>query len=101
MDSNIEKLISKRFQTTMIGALYQFEKNFGYLWGIDIDNDDDLTDNQLDMREIWDYTRNSILNNGNNQLRKVIHDLDTMIGPIKYNYTLKQKQNPHKEEEKQ
>ena len=85
MDPNIEALITKRFQTTMIGALYQFEKNFGYLWGIDLD-EYKLNNRQLDMRDAWEDTRNSILNNGNNQLRQVLNDLDKIIGSTKYHY---------------
>lgn len=85
MDPSIEALIKKRFQTTMIGALYQFEKNFGYLWGIDLD-EYKLNNHQLDMRDAWEDTRNSILNNGNNQLRQILNDLDKIIGSTKYNY---------------
>lgn len=87
MDPNIEALITKRFQTTMIGALYQFEKNFGYLWGIDLD-EDELSNRQLDMRDSWEDTRNSILNNGNNQLRQVVSELTKLLGTPKYHYKL-------------
>ena len=33
MNDEQNKILTKRFQTTMIGALYEFEKTFGYLWG--------------------------------------------------------------------
>lgn len=85
MDSSIEALITKRFQTTMIGSLYQFEKNFGYLWGIDLD-EEKLNNHQLDMRDAWEDTRNSILNNGNNQLRQVLNEIDKIIGSTRYHY---------------
>lgn len=84
--NNITKdILTKRFQTTMIGALYEFENNFGHLWGIDED-DNKVTEKQEKLREIWEYTRNSILNNGNNQLRKCISDLEKTTDSVKYNY---------------
>jgi len=58
----------KKFQTTMIGSLARFEKVFGYLW----ENESKEADKFLDM---WEYTRNSILNNGNKQARAAIEDL--------------------------
>lgn len=57
----------KRFQTTMIGALARFEDNFGYVWEQQPDNSK-IWDN-------WEYTRNSILNNGNKQARAAIEDI--------------------------
>ena len=33
MDNESKLILTKRFQTTMIGALFEFEKTFGYLWG--------------------------------------------------------------------
>jgi len=96
MDPNIEALLTKRFQTTMIGALYQFEKNFGHLWGIDLE-EDELSNRQLDMRDSWEDTRNSILNNGNNQLRQIINELSKLIGSPKYHYKLF-KHNPNNED---
>lgn len=68
-------IITKRLQTTMIGAIYQFEENFGYLWGLDKD-ENELTEQEHRFRLKWEDTRNQILNNGNNQLRKCINELD-------------------------
>lgn len=92
--NNVEKnILTKRFQTTMIGALSEFEDNFGYLWGID-NNDSSLTERQQQFRDKWEYTRNKILNNGNNQLRKCIVDLEKTQGNnVKYNYRFKKGQN--------
>lgn len=88
--SNIDKdILMKRFQTTMIGALYVFEENFGYLWGLDKD-DDELTDKEIQFKNIWEETRNKILNNGNNQFRKCVADLEKN-NTIKYNYKFKNK----------
>lgn len=85
MDNSSKMILTKRFQTTMIGALFEFEKTFGYLWGQDKD-EKDLTDKELDFLDRWDVVRNQILNNGNNQLRKAIADLSKIDGNIKYNY---------------
>lgn len=89
MDNLQKNVLTKRFQTTMIGALFEFEQNFGYLWGLDKD-ERDLTDQQEKFRSLWEDTRNQILNNGNNQLRKCLSDLEKLdTNNIKYNYNLK------------
>lgn len=81
--TDIDKaILTKRFQTTMIGALFEFEKAFGHLWGQDKD-DEDLTNKELEFLDKWDIVRNQILNNGNNQLRKAISDLGHSV---KYKY---------------
>lgn len=86
MRDDYTELLTKRFQTTMIGALYEFEKVFGYLWGQD-KNPDFLSENEEDFRNRWESVRNQILNNGNNQLRKCLNDLDKLINNNnKYHY---------------
>lgn len=92
MDDILKLILTKRFQTTMIGALFEFEKNFGYLWGHN-KNEDELTDMELDFLDRWDMVRNQILNNGNNQLRKAISDLSKNIGNHKYHYTFRTSNN--------
>jgi hypothetical protein len=57
----------KKFQTTMIGALARFEDSFGHFWENEPDNSP-VWDN-------WEYTRNSILNNGNKQARAAIDEV--------------------------
>lgn len=85
MDNQSKNILTKRFQTTMIGALFEFEKAFGYLWGQD-KNEESLTENELEFLDRWDSVRNQILNNGNNQLRKAISDLSKYNGNIQYKY---------------
>lgn len=70
---NIIHQLSKRFQTTIIGSLARFEDNFGYLWGID--SDKERTDKQKEFLDLWEYTRTSILNHGNNQMRDAIDEV--------------------------
>jgi hypothetical protein len=87
MDKQQQNILTKRFQTTMIGALFEFEKAFGYLWGHHKDDHEDLTNSESDFLDLWDNVRNQILNNGNNQLRKAISDLDKCDGKnVKYHY---------------
>lgn len=85
MKDNYTELLTKRFQTTMIGALYEFEKVFGYLWGQN-KNPDFLSESEEDFRDRWESVRNQILNNGNNQLRKCLNDLDQLNNNNKYHY---------------
>lgn len=87
MNDTQKSILTKRFQTTMIGALFEFEKAFGYLWGQDKD-ESDLTDRDLDFLDKWDVVRNQILNNGNSQLRKAISDLNNLENnqTVKYKY---------------
>jgi hypothetical protein len=91
MDKNqeiINSILYKRFQTTMIGALHQFEQFFGELWGIDLP-EDQLTKQQLGFSDKWELVRNNILNNGNHQLRKTIQELSNLIDRTpKHKYNL-------------
>jgi dsDNA-specific endonuclease/ATPase MutS2 len=89
MKNYINKILEKRFQTTMIGSLYEFEESFGYLWGQDKEGHQ-LTEQEQKFRIKWEDTRNQILNNGNNQLRKCLSDLEkTQANTVKYNYNFK------------
>ena len=93
MDNNEKSIVTKRFQTTMIGALYEFEENFGYLWGLHKD-ENDLTVQEQRFRLKWENTRNEVLNNGNNQLRKCLSDLEKTQGSsIKYKYNFYNNKN--------
>ena len=60
--------IEKRLKTTMIGALAKFEQNFGYLW------EEDGPDQRM-YEDMWEDTRNSILNQGNHQIRSALKEL--------------------------
>jgi hypothetical protein len=86
-----EQILKKRFQTTMIGSLYEFEKSFGYLWGYHKSEEEPLTEKEEMFLDIWEETRNKILNNGNNQLRKAISEIETAKGTKKYHYNFNTK----------
>lgn len=91
MDISTKNILTKRFQTTMIGALFEFEKTFGHLWGQFKPDDQPLSAQEEYFQEKWDQVRNQILNNGNNQLRKALVDLEKNEGNIKYNYRFNSK----------
>lgn len=75
--------IETKFKTTMIGSLARFEESFGHLW------EEDGPDQQ-EYLDLWEYTRNSILNNGNKQMRAAINELsNTLIGSQKSSITYK------------
>jgi hypothetical protein len=93
MDQDQENILKKRIQTTMIGALHEFEKSFGYLWGQDKSEDEELTEKEDKFLDIWEDTRNKILNNGNNQLRKAVSEINKIQGNLKYNYKFYRKGN--------
>lgn len=66
--------ITRKFKTTMIGALSHFEKEFGHLWAHG-DPLEYLTPDQKEWRDIWEDVRTAILNNGNNQLRATLDEI--------------------------
>ena len=77
----------KRIQTTMIGALSKMENNFGHLWGHF--KEGPLTEQEEEFAELWDFTRNQILNQGNNQIRNLKEDLSRLYprtGKSRYYY---------------
>ena len=88
METGIYEIVSKRLQTTMIGALSEFEKSFSYLWGSDKDEKEPLTEKEERFFDLWEDTRNRILNNGNNQLRKAVSEIKKLENrpPVKYTY---------------
>ena len=47
---------------------------------------------------MWEETRNKILNNGNNQLRKAISEISKAKGQVKYKYNFYNKERGNYEE---
>jgi hypothetical protein len=62
--------IETRLKTTMIGSLARFEQSFGHLW-------EEPGPDQQEYIDLWEYTRNSILNNGNKQIRLALENLSS------------------------
>lgn len=60
----------RAIKTTMIGAISEFEKMFGHLWGHGA-KDGETTQEEDDMYEDFMYMRDVILDLGNDQIRKL------------------------------
>lgn len=74
----LNKIISKKTQTCFIGAIAAFEDVFGFLWGHGKDQEN-LDDNEIEMRELWENARTRILNHGNQQLRSMQNEVNNNI----------------------
>ena len=82
---NLKRHITTKFKTTMIGDLDRVEKMFGDLWGAGL-QEDQLTDEQYELRKKWNLLRTDMLNNGNNQLRAALSEIDNYT--VEYNKNL-------------
>lgn len=82
---DIEDLIEKRMRTIMIGSLARFEENFDYLWN-------EESEDKTYFIDLWQKTRQDILDYGNNQIRLARKDFGNMniyqnkSQPTKYRY---------------
>jgi hypothetical protein len=68
----LSKILKKKIQTTMIGALSTIEENFGFLWN---SPDGKLTKEQEAMKNLYNKIRSDILDKGNNQARNIDAEL--------------------------
>jgi hypothetical protein len=85
MNNEIENLIEKRMKTIMIGSLARFEENFDYLW-----NEATTQADKQYFLDLWQKTRQEILDYGNNQIRLAKKDIGNLDhGPCKYKYRYK------------
>lgn len=73
-ESKIKLILSakKKIMTATIGALSEFEKSFGYLWGIGKTH---KTADELAFENIWLEIRSNILDNGNWQVALIEKEL--------------------------
>lgn len=78
----LDEIIAKKIRTSFIGALAAFEEEFGFLWGAG-KNEDDLTTEEANMRELWIRARTKTLNNGNTQLRAAQTEISNHV--VKWN----------------
>jgi hypothetical protein len=67
-------VLDKKFKTTFIGAISQIQDAFGELWG-ENKQEEDRTEQEREWYDIWQQVRTNILNNGNNQLRAALNEL--------------------------
>lgn len=66
----LSKILKKKIQTTMIGALSSLEENLGFLW-----EQDNPQITKAEMQELYNKIRSEILDKGNNQARNVDAEL--------------------------
>ena len=70
----LDKIISTKVRTSFVGAIAQFEEKFGFLWGRD-KQQQDRTQEENQMFELWEQVRIAVFNNGNNQLRAAQNEI--------------------------
>ena len=61
------RILKKKIQTTMIGALSTVEEHFGFLW----DSPEVDQNQKLAMKELYNKLRSDILDKGNHQARNI------------------------------
>jgi hypothetical protein len=71
----LTNIITKKIQTSFIGAIAAVEEGLGFLWGHG-KSPDELTDEERQMTELWNVVRAKILDNGNGQLRGAMNELN-------------------------
>jgi hypothetical protein len=74
----LSKILKKKVETTMIGALSSIEEHFGFLWGASgapVSNQN-LTEEQKIMYEAYQKVRSEILDKGNTQSRNIDAELN-------------------------
>ena len=71
----LSNILTTKIKTSFIGAISSCEKSFGFLWGHGKD-DNQMTEQELAMREIWEEVRTEILDNGNTQLRAATNEIE-------------------------
>jgi hypothetical protein len=69
----LSKILKKKIQTTMIGALSTIEENFGFLWNNE--SGQPLSKDQLALKELYNKVRSEILDRGNSQARNIDAEL--------------------------
>lgn len=71
----LKGIAKKKFDTTMVFPISQFEVAFGHLWGHGLKLDE-LTKEQIVNRHKWEEIRQNIFNTGNQQMRNLFAELD-------------------------
>ena len=68
----LSKILKKKVETTMIGALSSIEDHFSFLWA---SNGDELTPEQKIMYDLFQKVRSEILDKGNTQSKNIDAEL--------------------------
>lgn len=92
MDSKdrLSKILKKKIQTTMIGALSSIEENFAFLW-----EQDNPKFSKAEMQNLYNKIRSEILDKGNNQARNIDAELSQYeVEWLRYSVKMPVIQNP-------
>lgn len=71
----LKKIIGKKFDTTMIFPLSEFEIEFGHLWGHG-KPETELTEEEKKYRKKYNTCRDNILDNGNRQKKNAFTEIN-------------------------
>ena len=90
----LAKILKKKVQTTMIGALSSIEEHFGFLW----DSNGELSEQQKLMYDLYQKLRSEILDKGNTQARNVDAELSQYdIKWLRYSVNIPVRENKSEE----
>jgi transcription termination factor Rho len=90
----LTKILKKKVQTTMIGALSSVEEHFGFLW----DSDSEMSEQQRLMYDLYQKLRSEILDKGNTQARNIDAELSQYdIKWLRYSVNIPVKENKSEE----
>jgi|SRR5210317_1434046 hypothetical protein len=90
----LAKILKKKVQTTMIGALSSIEAHLGFLW----DSDGQMSDQQKMMYDLYQKLRSEILDKGNTQARNIDAELSQYdIKWLRYSVNIPVKENNSEE----
>ena len=86
----LSKILKKKVETTMIGALSSVEEHFGFLWA----TEGEMTQEQQMMYDTYQKVRSDILDKGNAQARNIDAELNQYdIKWLKYSISMPVKSN--------
>tara|TARA_R100000008_G_scaffold41113_2_gene23669 strand:- start:4507 stop:4875 length:369 start_codon:yes stop_codon:yes gene_type:complete len=93
----LSKILKKKVETTMIGAISSIEDHFSFLWLAD---DSEMTTEKKFMYETFQKVRSEILDKGNTQARNVDAELNQYeIKWMRYSMDIPVKNNGGTEDE--
>jgi len=95
----LSKILKKKVETTMIGALSSIEDHFSFLWAAN--NGDELTPEQKIMYDLFQKVRSEILDKGNTQSRNIDAELSQYeVKWLRYSVEIPVKKSEEQEDEK-
>ncbi len=93
----LSKILRKKVETTMIGAISSIEDHFSFLWNAE---DSEMTSEKKFMYEVFQKVRSEILDKGNTQARNVDAELNQYeVKWMRYSLEMPIKQNGGRNDE--